>query len=166
MYRCELCHEWIHTLCIPKRSDLCAKCTRSRRPALQSVIPLLVELQEQKLHITEGDSLQALIERVVRWRSDYKMILQRIKCTNTNDQDDSTSKTMNEELLSETIALYVESLLFEVQLDESAELAAEMKQCWPQFGELEPPEGSELAPEGKIQPNVKDKRKREVKVSH
>ena len=126
---------------------------------MQSVIPLLVELQEQKLHITEGDSLQALIERVVRWRSDYKMILQRIKCT--NDQDDPTSK----ELFNETIALYVESLLFEVQLDESAELATEMKQCWPEFGELEPPEGAELALEGKgIQSNVKDKRKREVKV--
>ena len=79
MYRCELCHEWLHSLCLPKRADLCSKCIRSRRPPLSSVIPLLVELQEQKLHIQEGDSLQALVERVVRWQNDYKMAMQKIR---------------------------------------------------------------------------------------
>ena len=87
MYRCELCHEWLHSLCLPKRSDLCSKCIRSRRPPLSSVIPLLVELGEQKLHIQEGDSLQALVERVVRWQSDYKMAMQKIR-NNDKEQDE------------------------------------------------------------------------------
>ena len=61
MYRCELCFEWIHLMCLPRKSDMCSKCTRSRRPILTQVISLLVELQDQKLHIIEGEFLQALI---------------------------------------------------------------------------------------------------------
>ena len=87
MYRCELCHEWLHSLCLPKRSEICCKCMRSRRPPLSSVIPLLVELQDQKLHIQEGDSLQALVERVVRWQNDYKMAMQKLR-NNDDSQDD------------------------------------------------------------------------------
>lgn len=60
---------------------------RSRRPPLSSVIPLLVELQDQKLHIQEGDSLQALVERVVRWQNDYKMAMQKLR-NNDDSQDD------------------------------------------------------------------------------
>lgn len=63
---------------------------RSRRPPLSSVIPLLVELQDQKLHIQEGDSLQALVERVVRWQNDYKMAMQKLR-NNDDSQDDQVN---------------------------------------------------------------------------
>ena len=67
---------------------------RSRRPPLSSVIPLLVELQDQKLHIQEGDSLQALVERVVRWQNDYKMAMQKLR-NNDDSQDDQVKYSVS-----------------------------------------------------------------------
>jgi hypothetical protein len=65
MYQCELCGEWLHTLCLPRRnqtsSDLCSRCIRSRRPSLHFILPVLVELQAQELHIEEADYLQGTV---------------------------------------------------------------------------------------------------------
>ena len=108
MYRCELCFEWIHLMCLPRKSDMCSKCTRSRRPILTQVISLLVELQDQKLHIIEGEFLQALIERVVRWRDNYKSIIQRLRTS--PDETRPTDQQVNDIHRS----IYVVSILYSV----------------------------------------------------
>ena len=64
------------------------------------------------------------------------------------------------QLLNDTTSLYVESLLLEIQLDESNELITVMKKRWPHLNEIEPPSGAELA-EAKAEPKPKIKRPRE-----
>ena len=64
------------------------------------------------------------------------------------------------QLLNDTTSLYVESLLLEIQLDESNELITVMKKRWPHLNEIEPPSGAELA-EAKVEPKPKIKRPRE-----
>ena len=48
-----------------------------------------------KLHLTEGDSLQALIERVVRWQSDYKLVLQKL---HANELSENTSRSLDQQV--------------------------------------------------------------------
>ena len=62
--------------------------------------------------------------------------------------------------MNDTTSLYVESLLLEIQLDESNELITVMKKRWPHLNEIEPPSGAELA-EAKAEPKPKIKRPRE-----
>ena len=53
-----------------------------------------MELQDQKLHIIEGEFLQALIERVVRWRDNYKSIIQRLRTS--PDETRPTDQQVND----------------------------------------------------------------------
>ena len=66
MYPCELCGDWVHSVCLPRRAqvslDLCSCCVRSRRPHLHSILPVLVELQAQELHMEEAEHLQGMAE--------------------------------------------------------------------------------------------------------
>ena len=55
--------------------------------------------------------------------------------------------------MNDTTSLYVESLLLEIQLDESNELITVMKKRWPHLNEIEPPSGAELA-EAKAEPKL------------
>ena len=56
-----------------------------------------MELQDQKLHIIEGEFLQALIERVVRWRDNYKSIIQRLRTS--PDETRPTDQQVNISIL-------------------------------------------------------------------
>ena len=91
MLQCDLCRDWFHTTCVPLpksiaykvqgRSSvtalteaikdlkyLCPMCKRSRRPRLESVVSLLACLEEIPLRLVEGEALQCLFERAMRWR--------------------------------------------------------------------------------------------------
>uniref|UniRef100_A0A8D8Y443 [histone H3]-trimethyl-L-lysine(4) demethylase n=1 Tax=Cacopsylla melanoneura TaxID=428564 RepID=A0A8D8Y443_9HEMI len=79
MIECVLCKEWYHKTCIRAQlvnstSDLyyvknylCPCCLRSKRPNLQTILALVVNLEKINVRIPEGEILQALIERVMTW---------------------------------------------------------------------------------------------------
>ncbi|XP_065066766.1 lysine-specific demethylase 5A-like isoform X2 [Rhopilema esculentum] len=97
MVRCCLCYDWFHSSCIslPKvvngkpilkgqtafdiMKDLkymCPLCTRSRRPRLETILGLLVSLQKLPVRLPEGDALQFLIERIMKWQEKVKPVLE------------------------------------------------------------------------------------------
>ena len=101
------------------------------------------------------ERVKALIERVVRWQSDYKCLLQKIDDVKTKEEPER-----NQQLLSETANLFIESLLLEVNLEESVNLKERMKQRWPYLSNPPAPPGAELA-ETRSQAEQKNRRKRE-----
>lgn len=77
--QCELCGGRYHGACVsPGRSSpswrdgqarfLCPLCQRSRRPRLQLILSLLVALQRLPVRLPEGEALQCLTERAIRWQ--------------------------------------------------------------------------------------------------
>lgn len=75
MLQCELCHDAYHIGCVPRYSDtqvgqpwLCPLCSRSEKPPLDKVLPLLASLQRIRVRLPEGDALRFMIERTVRWQ--------------------------------------------------------------------------------------------------
>lgn len=129
MYNCQLCKNWFHAKCVqppqnPVRTTvkngikklytnipvrevkyLCMSCMRSKRPRLETVLPLLVSLQKLSVRIPEGEALQCLVERALNWqdrtkqfllRPDIKRELERIK-----QQTPSESSTITIDLSSD-----------------------------------------------------------------
>lgn len=147
MYACDLCAEWHHLICHRRTyapSELCVRCVRSRRPSLSSILPLLQDLQAIELQFDESDYLQALIERVVRWQSNYKCMIPDL----TRPGPDTESSR------SRAISLYLESLLIEVSFDDQNDLREKIKLKAPQFFTMKPPEGAQLGDDAKT-PNRK-----------
>ncbi|XP_060765954.1 lysine (K)-specific demethylase 5Ba isoform X3 [Neoarius graeffei] len=75
MLQCELCHDAYHSGCVPGYQDtqagqpwLCPLCSRSEKPPLEKVLPLLASLQRIRVRLPEGDALRFMIERTVRWQ--------------------------------------------------------------------------------------------------
>lgn len=75
MLQCELCHDAYHSGCVPGYQDtqagqpwLCPLCSRSEKPPLDKVLPLLASLQRIRVRLPEGDALRFMIERTVRWQ--------------------------------------------------------------------------------------------------
>lgn len=91
MLQCELCHDWFHNQCvsIPKLNAtnkskvqqmfemkfLCPLCQRSRRPKLETILSLLLQLQKLPVRIKEGEALQCLTERAMMWQEKARHIL-------------------------------------------------------------------------------------------
>uniref|UniRef100_A0A4W4F2R2 [histone H3]-trimethyl-L-lysine(4) demethylase n=1 Tax=Electrophorus electricus TaxID=8005 RepID=A0A4W4F2R2_ELEEL len=75
MLQCELCRDAYHSGCVPGATEvqaghpwLCPLCTRSEKPPLDKVLPLLASLQRIRVRLPEGDALRYVIERTVRWQ--------------------------------------------------------------------------------------------------
>ncbi|XP_036415600.1 lysine (K)-specific demethylase 5Ba isoform X1 [Colossoma macropomum] len=75
MLQCELCRDAYHSGCVPGFQEtqigqlwLCPRCSRSKKPPLDKVLPLLASLQRIRVRLPEGDALRYLIERTVRWQ--------------------------------------------------------------------------------------------------
>ncbi|XP_039265383.2 lysine-specific demethylase 5A-like [Styela clava] len=90
MLQCELCHDWFHTSCVPpikfnkekskvqqvyELKFLCPLCHRSRRPRLEVILSLLLQLQKLPVRIREGEALQCLTERAMSWQDRARDIL-------------------------------------------------------------------------------------------
>jgi len=97
MIQCESCHEWFHHVCI--KSDLskfnfykssfkngissleftylCPMCQRTKRPGLTQILKLLLKLQNLNVRVKEGEALQFLVERAVRWKTKVIRYLQK-----------------------------------------------------------------------------------------
>uniref|UniRef100_A0A1B0AWY0 [histone H3]-trimethyl-L-lysine(4) demethylase n=1 Tax=Glossina palpalis gambiensis TaxID=67801 RepID=A0A1B0AWY0_9MUSC len=80
MYNCQLCRDWFHEGCISPpsvQSDsintlkikwLCPSCVRSKRPRLETILPLLVSLQTLPIRLPEDEALRCLAERAMNWQ--------------------------------------------------------------------------------------------------
>lgn len=97
MMECNLCKEWFHDTCVALESGqikntnkndsnklnlgptepkyLCPACLRSRRPKLETVLCLLVSLQKLPVRLPEGEALQCLTERAMRWQHRARTLL-------------------------------------------------------------------------------------------
>ncbi|KAK2821365.1 hypothetical protein Q7C36_020708 [Tachysurus vachellii] len=81
MLQCELCHDAYHIGCVPGYQDtqagqpwLCPLCSRSEKPPLDKVLPLLASLQRIRVRLPEGDALRFMIERTVHWQHRVQQI--------------------------------------------------------------------------------------------
>lgn len=83
MYNCQLCRDWFHEDCVPlplqtqsncltddgsKMKWLCPSCVRSKRPRLETILPLLVSLQTLPIRLPEDEALRCLAERAMNWQ--------------------------------------------------------------------------------------------------
>ena len=88
-------------------------------------------------------------------------MLQKIDDDNTREDSER-----NAQLLSETQNLYIESLLLEVNLEESVNLKERMRSRWTHLNYPTPPPGAELS-ENRLptEPGQKPGRRKREKVS-
>lgn len=99
MLQCELCKDWFHTSCVTLSKNLqqlkyknnctniiqyltfrdqkylCPECLRTRRPRLETILPLLVNLQKLTVRLPEGEALQCLTERAMNWQDRARQLL-------------------------------------------------------------------------------------------
>ncbi|KAF4526572.1 hypothetical protein B566_EDAN009588 [Ephemera danica] len=95
MLDCELCKELYHGKCllmgklapgkgknalIQQHGDqqvkyLCPCCVRTRRPRIETVLPLLVDLTNLSARLHEGETLQCLTENAIHWQERAKAAL-------------------------------------------------------------------------------------------
>lgn len=75
MLQCDLCHDAYHSGCVPGYQNtqagqpwLCPLCSRSEKPPMDKLLPLLSSLQRIRVRLPEGDALRFMIERTVRWQ--------------------------------------------------------------------------------------------------
>uniref|UniRef100_A0A1I8PMS0 [histone H3]-trimethyl-L-lysine(4) demethylase n=1 Tax=Stomoxys calcitrans TaxID=35570 RepID=A0A1I8PMS0_STOCA len=83
MFNCQLCKDWFHEDCVPpplqmrvicqvedglKQKWLCPSCVRSKRPRLETILPLLVSLQKLPIRLPEDEALRCLAERAMNWQ--------------------------------------------------------------------------------------------------
>ncbi|KAH8342773.1 hypothetical protein KR084_012816 [Drosophila pseudotakahashii] len=88
MFNCQLCRDWFHEDCVPPFSAmnqngilnggagvgtnrpkwLCPSCVRSKRPRLETILPLLVQLQQLPIRLPEDEALRCLAERAMNWQ--------------------------------------------------------------------------------------------------
>ncbi|CAB3371603.1 Hypothetical predicted protein [Cloeon dipterum] len=91
MRECDLCKELYHNKCLltskmtvkgrsamvqqageANSKFLCPNCLRSRRPRLETVLPLLVDLTTFPARLHEGEALQCLTENAIQWQERAK----------------------------------------------------------------------------------------------
>ncbi|XP_068151533.1 lysine-specific demethylase 5 isoform X2 [Drosophila tropicalis] len=91
MFNCQLCRDWFHEDCVPpppvaasngllnggsgasggppsRPKWLCPSCVRSKRPRLETILPLLVQLQQLPIRLPEDEALRCLAERAMNWQ--------------------------------------------------------------------------------------------------
>ncbi|KAH8263513.1 hypothetical protein KR044_010040 [Drosophila immigrans] len=96
MHNCQLCRDWFHDDCVPpppalivpqqngnsgslngsggasampaQPKWLCPSCVRSKRPRLETILPLLVQLQQLPMRLPEDEALRCLAERAMNWQ--------------------------------------------------------------------------------------------------
>ncbi|XP_034472196.1 lysine-specific demethylase lid [Drosophila innubila] len=96
MHNCQLCRDWFHDDCVPPPPShlvapqqngntgaavngnnatmpgqpkwLCPSCVRSKRPRLETILPLLVQLQQLPMRLPEDEALRCLAERAMNWQ--------------------------------------------------------------------------------------------------
>ncbi|XP_037731613.1 lysine-specific demethylase lid [Drosophila subpulchrella] len=88
MFNCQLCRDWFHADCVPPHTTtnqngilnggsasgtnrlkwLCPSCVRSKRPRLENILPLLVQLQQLPIRLPEDEALRCLAERAMNWQ--------------------------------------------------------------------------------------------------
>ncbi|OBS82106.1 hypothetical protein A6R68_23902, partial [Neotoma lepida] len=96
--QCDLCQDWFHGQCVtvPRMlrslrastmssellgwwewdtKFLCPLCMRSRRPRLETILSLLVGLQQLPVRLPEGEALQCLTERAIGWQGRARQAL-------------------------------------------------------------------------------------------
>uniref|UniRef100_A0A3T1CWC7 [histone H3]-trimethyl-L-lysine(4) demethylase n=1 Tax=Polyandrocarpa misakiensis TaxID=7723 RepID=A0A3T1CWC7_POLMI len=115
MLQCELCRDWFHTSCVPpirfnkekslvqqvyELKFLCPLCHRSRRPRLEIILSLLLQLQKLPVRIKEGEALQCLTERAMGWQDRARDLLKEPKYDSIIRQLDKKLKE-NEKLWQE-----------------------------------------------------------------
>jgi len=59
---------------------ICPLCHRTRRPHLQTILTLLLQLQRLPVRIQEGEALQCLTERAMKWQDKAKNVLASDEC--------------------------------------------------------------------------------------
>lgn len=94
---------------------------------------------------------------MVRWQSEYKCLLQKL-------DKESGSQESDKQLLRETQTFYIESLLLEVNLEQSVDLKETMKKRWPHLSTPKAPEGAEFSQNKQPISAPKQARKRPVSL--
>lgn len=107
MLQCELCHDWFHGDCVPpmqfskgksrlqqiyELKFLCPLCHRSRRPRLEVILSLLLQLQKLPIRIREGEALQCLTERAMNWQDRARDLLNSHEISDLLQEVDSKLK--------------------------------------------------------------------------
>ncbi|XP_067935364.1 lysine-specific demethylase 5A-like [Watersipora subatra] len=87
MFMCVVCKHWQHYKCSDlsrnqnERSEVegfvCSECVRSKRPKLKVILQLLVSLRKIPARFLEGEALQSLTERALKWQEQTKCFLGR-----------------------------------------------------------------------------------------
>ncbi|XP_008480460.2 lysine-specific demethylase 5A-like [Diaphorina citri] len=132
MIECVLCKEWYHKTCIRAQlvnstSDLyyvknylCPCCLRSKRPNLQTILSLVVNLEKINVRIPEGEILQALIERVMTWIDRVKKFMSHKEIERLRAQLRTNPNLNKIPILPDNFTivedLFYEGLLIEVHL--------------------------------------------------
>lgn len=134
MLQCELCHDWFHVDCVPpiqfskgksrlqqiyELKFLCPLCHRSRRPRLEVILSLLLQLQKLPIRIREGEALQCLTERAMNWQDRARDLLSSNSITELLKEVDSklregvfnpAKRNWNENIFSEAQECYTKKV--------------------------------------------------------
>uniref|UniRef100_A0A4W4F4E0 [histone H3]-trimethyl-L-lysine(4) demethylase n=1 Tax=Electrophorus electricus TaxID=8005 RepID=A0A4W4F4E0_ELEEL len=128
MLQCELCRDAYHSGCVPGATEvqaghpwLCPLCTRSEKPPLDKVLPLLASLQRIRVRLPEGDALRYVIERTVRWQHRVQQVSPAYCGSNGSFYMQHPCIPLSG-LSSELEDLLVEGLLLQVTLPELQQL--------------------------------------------
>lgn len=132
MIGCVLCKEWYHKTCIRAelvnstsdfyyvKNYLCPCCLRSKRPNLQSILSLALNLEKISVRIPEGEILQALIERVMSWINRVKSFMVHKDVERVRSQLRGNTNMSKIPILPDNYSivedLFYEGLLIEVHL--------------------------------------------------
>lgn len=144
MIECVLCREWYHKTCIRAQlvnstSDLyyvknylCPCCLRSKRPNLQSILSLALNLEKINVRIPEGEILQALIERVMAWINRVKSFMAHKDIERLRSQLRGNASINKIPILPDNYSivedLFYEGLLIEVHLTQDMDDICNMTQ--------------------------------------
>ncbi|XP_054168753.1 lysine-specific demethylase 5C-like isoform X2 [Oppia nitens] len=99
MVECQLCFDWFHNKCIqnsqslymrkkqqinqqilpndwpqPQQHMICDLCSRGKRPKVDSIVNLLCSLQKLPVRLLEGELLQCLAERAIKWQNKLQSV--------------------------------------------------------------------------------------------
>ncbi|KAL7740654.1 hypothetical protein ACLKA6_000028 [Drosophila palustris] len=77
MHNCQLCRDWFHDDCVPPPGHLGTQQQNGNsgalnggggRPRLETILPLLVQLQQLPMRLPEDEALRCLAERAMNWQ--------------------------------------------------------------------------------------------------
>ncbi|XP_049793761.1 lysine-specific demethylase lid [Schistocerca nitens] len=122
LYQCGLCRDLFHEECVPcikpflkyktmytshdssfvlQGKFLCPDCCRSKRPRLETLLTLLVQLQKINIRIPEAEALQCFTERIMGWQVKVRKALNTGEFAMALSQISQLSKKIGEAVARE-----------------------------------------------------------------